>query len=114
MDNAQIARFEPLRSLAFGSISGTYAKVGTPFLNAEHIISIDNTTDAQVTISFDGINDHLVVPPSAGKVFDLSSNKISTVQKLMMPQNTQVYTKQTSAGPTLGSVYVSVIYASTS
>jgi hypothetical protein len=112
MDNAQIARFEPLRTLAFGGISATYAAVGTPFLNAEHIISFDNTTDAQITISFDGVNDHLIVPSEAGKVFDLSTNRIGIVQKLMLPQNMQVYAKQTSTGPTLGAVYVSVVYAS--
>jgi len=113
MDNAQIARFEPLRSLAFGSISGTYSKVGTALSNAAHIINIDNTSDVQFTVSFDGINDHLIIPSEAGKVFDLSSNKISTVQKLMIPQNTQVYVKQTTGAPTQGSIYVSVIYAST-
>ena len=112
MDNAQIVRFEPLRSLAFGSISGTYAALGAPLANAARIIGIDNTTNAVVTISFDGVNDHTVVPATAGKIFDFTTNRMGPVSHLLLPANTTIYVKQTSGAPSSGSVYVTDVYAS--
>lgn len=108
----QLIRYEPIRSLAFGSVSGAYAKIGTPFSNAVRCIMIDNFMNANLTISFDGVNDHLVIFSSSSKIIDYASNRVGPVDQLEQPINTQVYVKQTSGAPSSGSVYVSVIYAS--
>lgn len=113
MDSGQIVRFEPLRSLAFGSISGTYTALGTPLANASHILNIDNLTDADVLVSFDGITDHTIVPAGSGKIIDYASDKIDPVGKLLQPQNTQVYIKQASTAATVKAVYLTTIYGST-
>jgi hypothetical protein len=108
----QRIRFEPIRSLAFGSISGAYAKVGTPFVNAVRCIIVDNFTNANMTISFDGINDHMVVFSSSSKIIDYASNRVGPVDQLEQSAGTQVYVKQTTGAPSSGSIYVSVVYAS--
>lgn len=108
--NGQRVTFEPLRSLAFGSISGAYAAIGTGFNNAARLILIDNLTNANVTISFDGINDHMVVAAMSGRVLDYGSNRVGQVNQLEQSEGTVVYVK---GAPGSGSVYVSVIYAST-
>jgi hypothetical protein len=113
VNNAQIVRFEALRSLAFGSISGTYAAIGSALTHACRMIGIDNLTDVNVTISFNGSTDHTVIPPGSGKIFDFSTNRAEPVGFLELPSNTTVYAKQTSGAPSSGSVYVTVMYAST-
>lgn len=113
MNSAQIVRFETLRSIAFGAISGTYAAVGTAFVHSARVIAIDNTSDADLFLSFDGINNHLIVISHSGKIIDFSSNRTEPVGVLEIPANTIVYVKQTSGAPTLGSVYVTSMYAST-
>lgn len=104
--------FEPLRSLAFGGISGTYAKVGTPFAHSEAIIKVQNLTDSQVTISLDGSTDHDTLPAQSFSLYDITANKARADDRAL-PQNTQVWVKQTSAGPTLGSVYITLLFGTT-
>lgn len=100
---------EPLRSLAFGSISGTYAGIGTVFANPARQIIIVNTTDVLLTFSFDGITDHFVIPNNGQLIDDITSNMTATGGALSLPQGTRIYVK---GAPTLGSVYLSVFYAS--
>ena len=104
-------RYEVLRSLAFGSISGAYALVGTKFANAVRILKITNTTDADLIISFDGVNNHDIIPARTAEVMDYGSNKANTGGQLDQAVGDAVYVKQVSA-PTSGTVYVTVIYAS--
>jgi hypothetical protein len=107
-----LVRFEPLRSIAFGSISGTYTGVGAPFANPIRLISIDNFTDENVLISFNGTDDNTVVASNGFKLFDYNSNKGEKAGLLEQPQGTRVYVKSESSNPSLGHVYVTVIYAS--
>lgn len=112
MNLGQRAKFEPLRSVAFGSISGTYTAIGTPIGDAAHAIFIDNLTDANMFISLDGINNHIVVAANSGRVIDISTNRIGPVENLQLPQNITFYVKQVTGAPSLGSIYVGVMYAS--
>lgn len=109
--HGQRIRFEPLRSIAFGAVSGAYALVGTPFSNAVRCIIIDNFMNANIIVSFDGVNDHLVVFSSSSKIIDYASNRVGPVDQLEQAVGTQVYVKQESGAPSSGNVYVSVIYA---
>lgn len=110
----QRIRFEELRSLAFGDISGSYAAVGDPLGNAARMIIITNQTNADMIISFDGVNDHLFVISSSAIVFDFASNRVAPVDQLEMPLGTTVWVKEASGAPSSGSVYVAVVYASQS
>lgn len=100
---------EPIRSLAFGSISGTYAGIGTPFVNPSRITYIVNTTDVLLTFSFDGINDHFVIPSQAYLLIDISSNASITGGAFNIAANQRIYVK---GAPGSGTVYLSTFFGS--
>ncbi len=100
---------EVLRSIAFGSISGTYANIGTITLHPWRIVFFSNTTDADMIISWNGgVTDNMVVPASSSASLDCAANGIQG-SGTFIPQSTQFAVKQVSA-PSKGSVYVSGFY----
>ena len=106
----QRAQLEPLRSLAFGSISGSYAQVGTATSNPTRLICFTNNTDGDMLFSRDGSTDELIVVAGSFKLFDVSTNHRPVNQDdLVFETGTQWYVKQSSA-PTEGSVYIEVLY----
>lgn len=116
MSNGRAIRmeFEPLRSIAFGSIPpGTYVggNIGSPMANGIVQFKIDNLTNALLTFSKDGINDHFVIPANSFFLSDISSNQISS-QGLYMAKGDSIYVKQ-NAVPTMGSVYLTVMFGET-
>lgn len=110
--SAARVRFEPLRSLAFGSISGTYAGIGAPFSHPVRLIHVTNLTDADLFISFNGTDDHAVVSNNGFFLYDYSSNKSDQCGFLEQASGERVYAREIDGSPTEGSVYVTVIYAS--
>jgi hypothetical protein len=111
MSQASLAirmKAETLRSLAFGSISGTYAGIGTALANPARIIHITNTTDVLLTYSLDGVNDHFIVPTNSFLLLDITTNQAQTLG-CFLSQGDRLYVK---GAPTLGSTYLSVFYGS--
>jgi len=104
-------RYETLRSLAFGSISGSYAAIGAAFANPIRMLKITNTTDANLTISFDGVNDMDIITANTVEVLDYGSNKADTAGQLDQAVGQKIFVK---GSPTTGTVYVTTIYASAS
>lgn len=105
------AKVDTLRTVAFGGISGTYAKVGTALSYPARIICFTNTTNADVTFSMDGTTDQLIVPAGSFKLFDITTNHKPVGQDdFCFSNGTQWYVKQVTA-PTSGSVYLEVVYA---
>jgi hypothetical protein len=104
--NGRLA-FEAERSLAFGSISGTYAKVGGALAHPIRILVLQNQTDVAVTFSFDGTNDTITLQSKIAFTFDLTANKTSQ-NSLLLGQGTQIWVK---GSPGSGSVYMSAFYA---
>lgn len=105
-------RYEPLRSIAFGGISGTYASVGLPFSNPVRILKVSNFTDANILVSLNGIDNHDVVSANGFFLYDYASNKSSTAGLLEQPQGDRIYVKSESSNPTEGNLYVTIVYAS--
>lgn len=99
---------EPERSLAYGSISGTYAAVGTPLAFASIQLIFQNQTDAPMTFSWDGINAAFTLAAHTSFVDDVESNR-GLGGVMLAAQGTQFWVKQVSA-PSLGSVYISSFY----
>lgn len=100
---------EILRTLAFGSISGTYTAIGTAFLNPIRIMHIVNTTDVLLTFSFDGVNDHFVVDEGGFILLDVTSNMTLTGGSLAIAQGQKIYVK---GSPSSGNVYLAAFYGS--
>jgi hypothetical protein len=109
--NGQKIRYENLRSLAFGSVLGTYVGVGGSFQHPVRILNIDNTTDQDMYISFDGINDKTILMARSGKIFDYATNKIEPIGQLEQDVGERVYVKTITVLPSDGGVFVTVIYA---
>ena len=104
--------FEPLRSIAFGGISGVYAALGDPFVHMIRAFCITNRTDADMIFASDNTNadgDFIVIAGSY-KLYDLQSNiNPQFDDKYVLPIGTQIYVKQKTA-PVSGNVYVEFFY----
>lgn len=107
-----VARFDQIRELAFGDISGTYAEVGTPLTQNWREFRILNTTDAAIFISADGETDNFYLPANSFLLWDLSANAppINETDTFVMSLKTQFYARS-DGSPSSGSVYIEGIYA---
>ena len=103
-------RADALRALAAGSISGTYAPIGgagTPFTHPMRIMIAQNYTDAQLTFSFDGVNDHFVLTNGGQMIIDVSSDEFQS-NGFIISIGTQMNVK---GSPSTGNVYISAFFA---
>ena len=107
--NAKRLYVEPVRSLAFGSITNVYAGLGTAIDNPTTMFLIQNLTDTEIMISFDGVDNHMPFPPHGYLLLDVSSNK-TTSEGLFLPEGQRLYVKHTGVAPTVGSVYLTIFY----
>ena len=107
----QRAQLEPIRSLAFGSISGSYATVGTALANPAVLICFTNDTEGNMFFSRDGSTDEVFVAAGSFKLFDVATNARRTNQAdLVFETGTQWSVKQDES-PVSGSVYIEVLHA---
>jgi hypothetical protein len=104
------AQFDAVRQLAFGSISGTYAAVGTALTDHARIVILSNSTDADMYASVDGVTNNFRIAPNSFRLIDFSTNKIRD-DGLFVSVGTQFYVKQVSAAPTRGAFWIEVVFA---
>lgn len=109
-----VARFDTIRTIAFGSITGTYATVGSVLAFNWREFRIVNATNAAVFISADGTHDNFYLPANSFLLWDLSANAqpVNVTDTFVMSINTQFYCRSTGS-PSSGSVYIEGIYART-
>jgi len=105
-------RYEPLRSIDGASITGIYQGVGLPFANPVRILKVTNFTNENILISLNGVDDHDIVGASGFFLYDYASNKADAAGLLEQPQGDRIYVKAEDTLPTLGNLYVTVVYAS--
>jgi|HubBroStandDraft_4_1064222.scaffolds.fasta_scaffold71312_3 hypothetical protein len=106
---SQVCKIDTIRTLAFGSISGSYTAVGGTTTNATRLFCITNNTDGDMFFSDDGINNKLFLPASSFKLFDICSNRDDVNGVYLLPSSMQWYVKQ-STSPTKGAVYIELLY----
>jgi len=106
--NAQRMKWEDLRSIGFADISGTYAGIGTALENPSRLIKFVNTTDVDVILSTNGVDDMDIVPAGGFVLYDVMSNRSNSGGILVLDQGTRVYV---TGSPTKGTVYFVSIYA---
>lgn len=102
--------FEPIRESAFGAITGSFTALGVPTTEYVRLISLNNTTNADVYVSFDGVTNHLRLPATSFQLFDLSSNKIRD-DGLFIAVGTQIYVKYVSTLGSTGAFFVECMHA---
>lgn len=104
------AFFDELRTLAFGSISGAFASIGTPSAYAIRGFCITNDTDGDMIFSDDLTKDKIFVKAGGFKLWDVQSNiNPQFDDKFVLPIGTQFYVRQLTA-PTSGSVYIELLF----
>ena len=110
MSLAVRAQFDAQQSIAFGSISGTYAPIGMQFKYPIRCLIVNNLTAGVMQFSDDGgVTDKFVLGAGQAMILDVSSNRTATSDELYFPRFYQLYVKQISA-PTSGAIYVSAVY----
>lgn len=103
--------FEDIRSVAFGSITSSFALVGATFAYPVRQIKIVNNTNAVMLINYDGGSATKdVAPASSIFIYDYSSNREANGDVFEQAVGEGVYVKYSSA-PTSGTFYAVVIYA---
>lgn len=100
---------ETLRSLAFGAIGAGYAAVGTPFAHPAVILELQNGTDETLFFSFDGVNDHVVLPAAGFILLDVKANA-GQAGALYIGQDTTIWVRYGTTPPTVGNAYVMMFY----
>lgn len=103
--------FEAVRELGFGALSASYAALGVPLVDNTRLLTLQNSTNVPMYISFDGTTNHLRMAQNSFKLLDLSANKIRD-DGLFLASGTQIYVKEVSASSTEGAVWAEVMYAS--
>ena len=104
-------QFEELRVVAFGSITNGFTEFGAPYANPVRILKVVNGTDATIELSFDGVNPHDVYLPDSAGVYDFTTNRQASSDQAEQPKNTQVYLRYSGLAPSLGDMYLVVVFA---
>ena len=109
--SANLALFDPLRSLAFGSILSTYVAIGTPFPNTIRSFRIINDTDGKLIISTNSsvAAGHIFLVANSFVLYDITANS-GPNDPLRLPNLIQWYVKYVSAPMAGTSVYIEGMY----
>ncbi len=105
---------EPMRSVNSASFDGTYKPFRdsgnniSPTTYASRVLLFVNDTGVNVTISWDGTNDALVLLPGAGFTLDENANAVAGTT-LVTIAGTQFYAKGAAS---TGLVYLTTFYVS--
>lgn len=102
-------QFEAVREVAFGAITANYTALGAILSDYTRLIAVNNSTDAEVYISLDGVNDHLRIAVNSFKLLDLTANTVHD-DGFFIARNTQIYIKRVAGAPTVGAVWVEVMF----
>lgn len=100
-----------LQELAFGSISGSYASIGSALTEPLDILHVHNMTDAIMYFSVDGTNNCLTLAPLSSYVEDTKTNSQPNRQVLRTEVGTLFRVKHAGTGPTSGFVAVGGKYS---
>lgn len=105
------ALFDTLRTVAFGSITNSYAVLGSALTKNFRVLRIVNNTNGDMFLSTDGTNNQIFVPAGSFVLYDLSTNSQNIAQSdgLSLKIGTQFYVKYSTA-PTSGAIYIEGIY----
>jgi hypothetical protein len=108
--SALAVRFDAYRTLATGSITGSFVAIGTPTTHVMRLIKIVNNTNADLNISFDGTTNNDFIPANSFALYDLQTNSQSN-DYFFLANGTQFYAAFNSGAPTTGSgVYIICVY----
>jgi hypothetical protein len=102
---------EPVRSLSWDVLDNAYIGLGTAMTRPIRMIVLQNLTDANAMISFDGVTDHLPLVTFGYLVLDITSNK-TIPQGFFFGEGQRVYAKKLTPAenPTVYGIYLTTFY----
>lgn len=105
-----IIGWENLRSVGFADINTTFVPIGTPFANPIRILKVYNSTNQDLILSDNGLNDKDVFPATSAQILDINSNTSTQGGWLVLKANSQLYVRYPGSAPSSGSLYIVAIY----
>ncbi len=102
---------DTLRQVLAIEFTGSFQALGTPLLYACPLLKFLNNTNVLVTISWDGVHSHDVLPNDSFALYDFCSDA-GTSRGLYAPQGTQFYVSGAAGVGNTGSVYLVAFYTS--
>jgi len=99
-----------LRERAFGVIGAGYTALGIAFEHPIRIISFKNLTNQTLLFSYNGIDDHEILPSESGLVLDFTANAGGGATFPFIAAGTTIYVKHNGVAPTSGEAAVSAYY----
>lgn len=113
--SAQKIAYEPLRSIGFAGLGNAFVPIGTAMANPVRILAMRNNTDANLILSLDGITAVDAISANSGFIYDYGSNKSEKGGVAELSAGSLWYAKlEPGQVATVGTVYLTVIYASAS
>lgn len=105
------AKYEPIREVAFGSITGTFTTVGVPISPAVRHCIVQNFTDQilDFSISQEGTVHHFSLSSSTAYVFDVTANE-TTTEGFFLGAGQSLWVRHRGSAPTSGFVQFSTVY----
>lgn len=98
-------KFDPAREVAFGSITNSFTRVGTPFDANFYIFWVQNLTNQTIdfSLSFDGLDKTFSLAPSGTLSSDMFTNSIQ------ISKGESIWCKYRTLAPTSGFVQLSAV-----
>ena len=105
---------ENVRTLAGGALTGNYQNVGAVTANPIRIISVKNTTDVTVEISWDGGTTTVFrLPPNSIDTIDLTSNDKGSEKSggIYLKSTSQFQARHIGVATQAGEIIIQCFYA---
>lgn len=109
MSYGSTAKFETMRSLAFGSIGAGFTIVGSAFTFPSRVLMVTNLTNQAIIFSDDGVNNSFILTSNSAMIIDMMTNR-TAIDNAQFPKYMGISAKHNGVAPTSGAVYVSSVF----
>jgi hypothetical protein len=94
---SDVAVFDITRDVDFSVITSSYVEILPAFEHVVRVIKFINNTDGDISLSYDGDNEHDFFPAGSLCVYDLTTNKADPNSSWALPKGTRLFIKYISA-----------------
>lgn len=102
---------ETIRSVNSTAFDGSFQALGTPLLYACPLLKFVNNSNVLVSLSWDGVNTHDILPATSFALYDFSSDAGST-RGLYASQGVQFWVSGSASVSNSGLVYLVAFHTS--
>lgn len=102
--------WDPIRTVAFGAITGAFGAMGVAIASPVRIIALKNFTDQILEYSDDGVNAKVILLPSSAEVMDITANKVRD-DGFFLGEGSIIYVRHVGIAPTTGNAHTEITRA---